>query len=190
MILFLPFLQMKSGHHQAAEALAAKIKERYPQESVEKIDILNYTFPRLERVVTATYLKWIHYSPASYHHFFEKQFHRQQYVFKPFEPFEKKMLQTLYALILVKKPQYIICTHSFPSRLVGLLKRQYGLTVPLINVYTDFFVDSVWEKQLADLHMVPSTECAVELMQDYGVQIPSNFSIWYSSASTYCKNNS
>lgn len=170
MILFLPFLQMKSGHHQAAEALAAKLEERYPEESIEKIDILHYTFPRLERVVTAAYLKWIHYSPASYNRFFEKQFHRQQYVFKPFEPFEKKMLHALYTLILAKNPHYIICTHSFPSRLVGLLKRQYGLEVPLINVYTDFFVDSVWEKQLATLHMVPSTECAVELMEDYKIQ--------------------
>ncbi len=170
MLLFLPFLQMKSGHHQAAEALKATMKESYPNEEMDTIDILHETFPRLEKVVTQTYLKWITFAPSSYSKFFEKQFHQTSFHFKPFDLFEKKMIEQLYRIIQQKKPTAIICTHSYPSRLVGILKAQGKITQPLMNCLTDFFVDTVWEKQYVDGFLVPSEACREELERTYAVE--------------------
>ncbi|MBM7698775.1 MGDG synthase family glycosyltransferase [Kurthia huakuii] len=169
MILILPFMQMQSGHHQVADAIAAHIKKQDPAQEVEKLDIFNYTFPRIEKMISRIYLAWIQKHPVSYSKFYAKQFNQQTYDFKPFSPWENLMEQTLERIILEKKPEAVICTHSFPSHAVGNLKVKGHISVPVINAYTDFFAGGVWAKAGIDLHLVPS--------KAVGEQLKTNFDI-------------
>ncbi|WP_083844883.1 MGDG synthase family glycosyltransferase [Kurthia senegalensis] len=69
-----------------------------------------------------------------------------------------------------KKPEAIICTHSFPSHAAGNLKVKGLIDVPVINAYTDFFVGGVWAKDGIDLHIVPSKTVGQFLQNEYGVE--------------------
>lgn len=160
-------MQMKSGHHQVADALEAHIHQQDPHVSVEKIDIFHHTLPRLERVVSKCYLTWIQQYPKSYSRFYKKNFNAKDYQVRLFQPFEYMMEQALEKIILEKQPEAIICTHSFPSHAASRLKQAGKIQVPIINAYTDFFTGGVWAKDCVDLHLAPSTHVAKHLKEQF-----------------------
>lgn len=162
-------MQMKSGHHQVADALEAHILQQDPHACVEKIDIFHHTWPRLERVVAKCYLTWIQQYPESYSRFYKKNFNAKDYQVRLFQPFEYMMQQALEEIILEKQPEAVICTHSFPSHAVSRLKLEGKIQVPIINAYTDFFAGGVWAKEGIDLHLTPSTHVAQLLKEQFQV---------------------
>jgi len=169
-ILFLPLLQMQSGHHQVAEALMDLLKNHTDDLTLKKIDLLSYTNKSLEKVITKGYLNWIRYSPDTYNLAYKSFFYvppTKKQSFKWYEPlFLKKMEQ----LIAEEKPDLLVCTHGFPSYLLSKLKMKGKCDIPIINVYTDFFINSVWGKEGIDLHFLPSQEIKERLSTKY--QIP------------------
>jgi processive 1,2-diacylglycerol beta-glucosyltransferase len=56
-ILFLPFLQIPSGHHQVANALIDGIVQLDPNIKCDKVDILAYSYGKIEKIVSRIYLK-------------------------------------------------------------------------------------------------------------------------------------
>ncbi|MCM3115281.1 glycosyltransferase [Neobacillus sp. MER 74] len=169
-ILFLPLLQMQSGHHQVAEALMDLFKHHTDDISLKKIDLLSYTNKSLEKVITKGYLNWIRYAPDTYNIAYKSFFYvppTKKQAFKWYQPlFLKKMEQ----LIAEEKPDLLVCTHGFPSYLLSKLKMKGKCDIPIINVYTDFFINSVWGKEGIDLHFLPSQEVKERLSTRY--QIP------------------
>jgi processive 1,2-diacylglycerol beta-glucosyltransferase len=123
---------------------------------VNKIDLLSYTSSTLEKVITKSYLKWIQYAPGTY-----------EWVYKHFaysgSPTKVKwyyhlFLSKMKQLLAEEQPDIIICTHGFPSLLLSHLKRKGRLQTPVVNVYTDFFINKVWGKQGIDAHFVPNQQ--------------------------------
>jgi UDP-N-acetylglucosamine:LPS N-acetylglucosamine transferase len=162
-ILFLPLLQMQSGHHQVAEALMDLLKNHTDDFTFKKIDLLSYTNKSLEKVITSGYLHWIRYAPETYNLAYKSFFYvppTKKNSFKWYEPlFLKKMEQ----LIAEEKPDLLVCTHGFPSYLLSKLKMKGKCDLPIINVYTDFFINSVWGREGIDLHLLPSQEVKAKL---------------------------
>ncbi len=162
-ILFLPLLQMQSGHHQVAEALMDLLKKHTDDFIFKKIDLLSYTNKSLEKVITNGYLNWIRYAPETYNLAYKSFFYvppTKKHSFKWYEPlFLKKMEQ----LIAEEKPDLLVCTHGFPSYLLSKLKMKGKCDLPIINVYTDFFINSVWGREGIDLHLLPSQEVKAKL---------------------------
>jgi processive 1,2-diacylglycerol beta-glucosyltransferase len=162
-ILFLPLLQMQSGHHQVAEALMDLLKNHTDDFTFKKIDLLSYTNKSLEKVITNGYLNWIRYAPETYNLAYKSFFYvppTKKHSFKWYEPlFLKKMEQ----LIAEEKPDLLVCTHGFPSYLLSKLKMKGKCDLPIINVYTDFFINSVWGREGIDLHLLPSQEVKAKL---------------------------
>ena len=66
-----------------------------------------------------------------------------------------------------EKPDLIVCTHGFPSHLLIQLKMKGKCHVPVINVYTDFFINSVWGREGIDAHFLPSQEVKDTLIRKY-----------------------
>ncbi len=168
--MFLPLLQMQSGHHQVAEALMDLLKNHTDDLTLKKIDLLSYTNKSLEKVITKGYLNWIRYAPDTYNLAYKSFFYvppTKKHSFKWYEPlFLKKMEQ----LIAEEKPDLLVCTHGFPSYLLSKLKMKGKCDIPIINVYTDFFINSVWGKEGIDLHFLPSQEIKERLGTKF--QIP------------------
>ncbi|GAC91784.1 UDP-N-acetylglucosamine:LPS N-acetylglucosamine transferase [Anoxybacillus flavithermus NBRC 109594] len=152
-ILVLPLFQMPSGHHQVADAIMYSLQHRFPNVSCEKLDFLSYCNEQVEKRVADFYLRWISLSPHSYEWMYQRWMKKfEQPAMEPWLLyFEKKMKR----LFQEKKPDLVICTHSFPSHVLQRLKQRGAITVPVINVYTDFFLSGIWGKTAIDYHFVP-----------------------------------
>ncbi|NNV07256.1 UDP-N-acetylglucosamine--LPS N-acetylglucosamine transferase [Geobacillus sp. C56-T2] len=170
-VLFLPLFQMNTGHHKVADTLIDFLQRQIPAVESKKIDFLSYCNELMEKMVSEAYLRWIRSHPGSYHRLYKTLMYQElsRFELMPFEPwlpyFESKMKK----MVEQERPDLIVCTHSFPSRILQRLKRKRALAVPVVNVYTDFFMNSVWGKRFIDYHFVPHQEAKWELMTTYGL---------------------
>ncbi|PLR75445.1 UDP-glucuronosyltransferase [Bacillus sp. V3-13] len=155
-VLLLPFLQISSGHHQVADAIAAYLKKADPFMQCKTVDLFHYTSKRLEKMTSALYLWAIKMLPD----FYSKIYIRNAYLNdKPDQSFlfyEKLFLKSMKKLLSEENPDIVICTHCLPSYLLNVLKNNGEFTGFVVNSYTDFFINTVWGIKNIDLHIVPS----------------------------------
>ncbi|MED4204936.1 MGDG synthase family glycosyltransferase [Neobacillus mesonae] len=168
-ILFLPFLQMRSGHHQVAEALMDLVKKQLKGITVKKVDLLSYANPQLEKMITSGYLKWIRYAPETYDLAYKKFFYASTENEQSFKWYHYFFLKKMEHLLIEEKPDLIVCTHGFPSYLLSQLKRKRKFDVLVLNVYTDFFINNVWGREEIDYHFLPSQDVKAELLKNYHI---------------------
>jgi processive 1,2-diacylglycerol beta-glucosyltransferase len=164
-VLFLPFLQIPSGHHQVAKALMDGICQLHPQIDCEKVDILAYSYGRVEKLVSSIYLKWIKSFPQFYNVLYrnavyKNNLHRE----KRYRLYELLFLAFMKKLVVDRKPDLIVCTHSLPAYMLNYLKEKESLKVPVVNVYTDYFIHEFWGVKNIDFHFVPNTQIKSYLM--------------------------
>ncbi|WP_221565425.1 glycosyltransferase [Alkalihalobacillus sp. TS-13] len=153
-ILILPLLQFPSGHHQTADAISAYLKEIDPSITIKKVDIFSYTSPLAEQLTSYFYLTAIKKLPSFYSRIYRNNACRKEVQRLSF--YEIIFLKSIKKLINQENPDLIICTHCLPSSLISLLKKEEQLSVPVINVYTDYFINSIWGLDQIDLHLAPS----------------------------------
>ncbi|MRX72073.1 hypothetical protein GJU40_07795 [Bacillus lacus] len=165
-ILFLPLFHMQSGHHKSSDVLMAAFEKEYPQATCEKVEFLSYCSPLMESAVSQGYVSFIKAVPKGYSKFYKQFFKQESLLLKLF--YEMLFIEKMEQLLQRKKPDIIVCTHSFPSFLVDKLKKNGLCNVPVVNVYTDFFVNSLWGAESADFHLAPSTECR-DLLASKGI---------------------
>ncbi|MGM9967542.1 MGDG synthase family glycosyltransferase [uncultured Rummeliibacillus sp.] len=163
-ILFLPLLRMQSGHHQVADAIMDMIKIRDENITLKKVDIISYSNKTLEKLISKNYLNWIKIAPKSYDFIYQKRFFSSNRPKQILKFYERYFLRKMYALISEEKPDLIVCTHGFPSYLISKLKRMGRCNIPVINAYTDFFINNFWAKEGIELHFVPSKEVKENLI--------------------------
>lgn len=165
-ILVLPLFQMPSGHHQVADALIYSLQHRFPEVYCEKIDFLSYCSEQIERRVADFYIRWISVSPHSYEWMYRRwmknlnnrRWSRGCFILKKDEAPSPR-----------KKPDLIICTHSFPSHVLQRLKQKGAVKVPVVNVYTDFFLSGIWGKTAIDYHFVPHEEAKQSICSTFRI---------------------
>lgn len=155
-VLFLPFLQIPSGHHQVANALIDGITQIHPQIKCEKIDILEYSYGKVESLVSKIYLKWIQAFPKMYNSIYQFSVYKNIDKNKRYRLFEILFLYFMNRIIMEKKPDLVVCTHALPSYMLNYLKKKNRLKAPVINVYTDYFIHRFWGVEHIDFHFVPS----------------------------------
>lgn len=170
-ILLLPLFTFPTGHSKVSETIKEQITEKYPQAEIREIDLLSYSHPQLEQFVAKFYLQWIRFAPKLYGKIYQVWMGGNKLVSSFQLPFwlqyyfERKMLK----LIQIEKPDLIFCTHSFASHIVANVKRKQRLHIPIINVYTDLFINGVWNIEQADYHFVPTIEAKRQLMNTYSM---------------------
>ncbi|MDQ0220221.1 UDP-glucuronosyltransferase [Peribacillus cavernae] len=157
-ILFLPFLQIPSGHHQVARALLEGIQKSQPNIICESVDILSYSYGKAESIVSNVYLKWIHSFPGLYSLIYSNTVYKNVNKQKHYRIFELLFLPFIKKLLKQKTPTLIVCTHALPSYMLNCLKEKKELTIPVINVYTDYFIHQLWGIEHIDYHFVSSQE--------------------------------
>ncbi|PLR83535.1 galactosyldiacylglycerol synthase [Bacillus canaveralius] len=153
-ILFLPLFKMESGHHKVSSALIDSFTEEYPSIQCKKVDLLSFMSPALEKGISHLYLNWIKKAPAFYSRFYKGFFSQNSKLIQ--RVYESFCLEKMEELLLREEPDLIVCTHSFSSFLVGKLKKYGVISTPVINIYTDFFINSLWDLNETDWHLVPS----------------------------------
>ncbi|NQD64497.1 UDP-N-acetylglucosamine--LPS N-acetylglucosamine transferase [Bacillus haikouensis] len=174
-IILLSMFSVPTGHVKVAEVLQENIKSSHPDAEVKIIDFLSFSNQFLENAVSGFYMKWIKAYPESYKSFYSQLMMSDDYtgVLKSLSMCSVYFEMKLKKLVEEEKPSHIICTHSFPSRIIGRLKKKSPVFDPAtFNVYTDFFINGVWDKENIDFHLVPSKETKQELINEY--TIPSD----------------
>ncbi len=155
-ILILPFLQIPTGHHQVADAISAYLKEIDDSVKIKKVDIFHYTSRLAEQVTSNLYLKVIKMIPSFYSWLYRHNAYRNYVADNRYLFYELVFLKSIKKLINHENPDIIICTHCLPSYLLSLLKKHEHLSIPVINAYTDYFINTLWGIGHIDLHLVPS----------------------------------
>ncbi|WP_017152040.1 MGDG synthase family glycosyltransferase [Bacillus bingmayongensis] len=155
-ILFLPFLQIPSGHHQVANALMEEIQKDQLNTKCDQVEILSYSYGRIEVLVSNIYLKWIKAFPDFYNWIYKTAVYKNVEKNKRYRLYELLFITFMRRLIREKQPDLIICTHALPSYILNYLKEKGELKTPVINVYTDYFIHSCWGVEHIDFHFVPS----------------------------------
>lgn len=165
-ILFFPLLRMPSGHHQVADTIAEYIESYAEGIECKKIDLLSEWNPLVESIVTKTYLEWIHYMPETYAWVY-KQMACKSKTNRSYKYYEFLFLRKMRTILVEENPDLIICTHGFPSYILNQLKNNKECDIPVINVYTDFFINDVWGKSDIDYHFVPTEAAKKELVKKH-----------------------
>lgn len=170
-VLLLPLFTFPTGHSKVSESMSAWMKKKYPHASISERDLLSYCHPTLEKWIAAFYLRWIHLFPHSYGYIYRQAMGKQKKKKRRLyhRLFTTYFIKKMYALIQEEKPDIIICTHSFASKIVALTKTTYPLDVITINVYTDLFINGVWNIDQTDYHFVPTTEARTFIQSNYSV---------------------
>jgi len=168
-ILFLPFLKVSTGHHVVAEALIRSLEKRIHNIDCKMIDFFSYADKLLEKAFRVTYLKWIDHSPETFEWLYRNFVYPSGSIKKHFDWYERKFLDKMKNLIKIEQPDLIVCTQAFPSFLISRL-RHYGVNTPIvINVYTDFFINSLWGIHGIDYHFVPDYSIKKQLENNYNI---------------------
>ncbi|MBM4762835.1 glycosyltransferase [Bacillus sp. B15-48] len=168
-VLFLPFLQIPSGHHQAANAILNGLKQNQPNVKCEVVDILAYSYGKIETLVSKIYLGWIQLLPGLYNFIYQHSVYKNIDSTKRYRLYEVLFLYFMRRLINEKQPDLIICTHALPSYMLNHLKQCGTLNIPVVNVYTDYFINQIWGVDMIDFHFVPSVRMQ-RFLQEKGVQ--------------------
>ncbi|SET55335.1 UDP-N-acetylglucosamine:LPS N-acetylglucosamine transferase [Salinibacillus kushneri] len=168
-VLFLPFLQISSGHHQVADSLIDGLMELDSTIECHKVDILHYGYGKLEQLISTIYLKWIDHFPQTYSWIYRKIVCENQYQDKRYRHYEWLFTHVMESILEEEQPDIIVCTHALPSYLLSQLKERKGIQTPVVNVYTDYFIHQLWGKNNIDFHFVPSLKMK-EFLLDKGVK--------------------
>jgi processive 1,2-diacylglycerol beta-glucosyltransferase len=155
-ILFLPFLQIPSGHHQAANALIDGMMQIAPDIKCENVEILSYSYGKIEKIISHIYLKWIHAFPTLYHSIYKNSVYKNIEENKRYRMYEWLFMSFMKKLLEEKQPDLIVCTHALPAYMLNYMKKRNDIKIPVINVYTDYFIHRFWGLDHIDFHFVPS----------------------------------
>jgi processive 1,2-diacylglycerol beta-glucosyltransferase len=154
-VLLLPFLRISSGHHQTADSVIAVLQAIDRAIDFHKVDLLSYSYGKMESIVSSSYLKWIHLAPSTYNWLYQKSAYINNKPSKRYRTYELLFLHWMKMLIQEQKPDLIICTHALPSYILSCLKERETVPTPVVNIYTDFFVNRIWGSEAIDYHFVP-----------------------------------
>ncbi len=163
-VLFLPFLQIPSGHHQVVDALREDLKINHSGLVFDKIDVLHYGYGKLEALVSGIYLKWIHHFPSTYSWLYKSSVYSGSSKNKNYKLYELLFIHYIKKIMLEAKPDIVVCSHALPSYMLNLLKKRGFTSVPIVNVYTDFFVHSFWGTNHIDYHFVSNRNMKNDLI--------------------------
>jgi UDP-N-acetylglucosamine:LPS N-acetylglucosamine transferase len=137
-----------AGHDGAADELARRLRERGFR--VANVDLLEVFPCRLGWVMNGMYHGLMNRAPWAYGALFAVTSR-----FRTATPVTRAMLRPFRGRlrrILPPDTQAVVSTYPYASQLLGSLRRQGHLTVPVITYLTDFSVHPAWVAPGVDVH--------------------------------------
>lgn len=151
-----------SGHTQAARAIAAGLRLRYPQLVVDIVDFMAEDHSYFNTLIKEAYLKMVEFTPNMYD-FLYRRTHHAQPGDKVHNLLAKVMKRSMLKLIRRYRPDMLVCTHPFPCGAAAYLKRTGLPDLYLAGVITDFAVHGLWVYREVDSYFVATSSLQSEL---------------------------
>jgi UDP-N-acetylglucosamine:LPS N-acetylglucosamine transferase len=129
---------MGAGHQGAAAELARRLSVRGSEPVV--VDFLD-AFPRPLAVAWERFYRYqLRYAPDSYEKSYQL-FYRHPALWEPFVSFERALAgRRVMGWVRRYEPEVIVSTYSFATLVLGRLRAEGALRVPVANYLTDFGV--------------------------------------------------
>ncbi|WP_249872323.1 MGDG synthase family glycosyltransferase [Oceanobacillus saliphilus] len=164
-ILFMPFLQIPSGHHHVADCIQDQLHQSAGEFDCVKVELLSFSFGTIEKLVSSFYLYWIQRFPTIYSQVYKRVVVKKEKPKKNYFLYEVLFLKQVQRILEQTKPDLVICTHSLPSYLLSSLKKRDSWSGTVINVYTDYFINELWGMDEINYHFIPSMDVKNQLLE-------------------------
>lgn len=129
---------MGAGHEGAAAELARRLSERGHAPVI--VDFLDAFPGPLAQLWERFYRLQLKYAPNSYESSYQL-FYRHPRLWEPFVSFERRLAgRKVLAWVGEHAPDVVVSTYSFATLVLGRLRQEGALNVPVVNFLTDFGV--------------------------------------------------
>ena len=157
-----------AGHVQAAAALEEAWRSLRPKDSIQRVDVLEFTPKLYRKVYIEGYVKLVEHAPELWALVFKKtdnptlarKLVRLRRAVARFT--NNKFLRRLRQF----KPDVVLCTHYMPVEVLGRLKADSNAApAPMVvSVVTDFEAHALWMEPTVDLYCVAAEETKARLV--------------------------
>lgn len=153
---------------QAAAALEEAWRSLRPRDTVQKLDVLDFT-PKLYRTFyVESYLKIIEHAPELWAHVFKKT-DNPELVRKLTRG--RRMLAQITTAKFARRieewaPEVVLCTHYLPLEIMGRVVRDNGTqgSTFIVSTVTDFEAHALWMEAAVELYCVAAEETKARLV--------------------------
>ncbi|WML36577.1 glycosyltransferase [Clostridium sp. OS1-26] len=152
------------GHGHAAGAIKDYIKLNDSSSDVKIVDTLKYINPIIDKVVIGSYLKTIKITPSLYGKLYSHSEEDYGLATTISSKFIEIMAYKLLPLLDEYNPDVLICTHSFSTEMVSVMKSKYKVVIPAISVITDYYSHSSWLHSHIDAYVVSNCDMVEDIV--------------------------
>ncbi|HHZ17419.1 MAG TPA: glycosyltransferase [Peptococcaceae bacterium] len=154
-----------AGHDSVAHAVAERLTVEAPGSEVKIIDTFRYINSILNKVVVGSYMETIRLTPKVWGYLYDQAEGGEKLV--DISRISAKILSPkMEQLINEFNPQVIICSHAFPTGMLGAMKQKGRIKVPLASAVTDYHIHPIWISPGVDLYFIPSPDLDYALLQE------------------------
>jgi processive 1,2-diacylglycerol beta-glucosyltransferase len=157
-----------AGHLQAAAALEEAWRTLRPRDTVQKLDVLDFTPKFYRAFYVESYLKIIEHAPELWAHVFKKT-DNPELVRKLSRG--RRMLAQITTAKFARRieewaPEVVLCTHYLPLEIMGRVVRENGTedSTFIVSTVTDFEAHALWMEASVDLYCVAAEETKARLV--------------------------
>jgi processive 1,2-diacylglycerol beta-glucosyltransferase len=162
-----------AGHIRVAQGIAAAIREVQPSMPVMIADVADYMRSLVRFTHVTAYLWILKHAPSAWDRI--DRYQKQQPHTSP-EWFYRRGCQRLFELARRVRPRAIVATEVGCCEIAALIKRDLGLTAPLVAVNDDYDADRAWVQPEVDRYCFITKELGEELIS-HGAP-PERIAIW------------
>jgi processive 1,2-diacylglycerol beta-glucosyltransferase len=162
-----------AGHIRVAQGIAAAIREVEPSMPLMIADVADYMKAFVRFTHVTAYLWILKHAPSAWDRI--DRYQKQQPHTSP-EWFYRRGCQPLFELASRVRPRAIVATEVGCCEIAALMKRDLGLTAPLIAVNDDYDADRAWVQPEVDLYCFITSQLGEELISQGAP--PERIAIW------------
>jgi processive 1,2-diacylglycerol beta-glucosyltransferase len=157
-----------AGHLQAAAALEEAWLSLRPKDTVERLDVLEFTPKLYRKMYVDGYVKLVAHAPELWGMVFKKT--DNPTLARKLVRFRRALAKwtTLKFIRRLKqfKPDVVLCTHYMPVEILGRLQADRKLSPsPLTaTIVTDFEAHALWMEPVVDIYCVAAEETRTRLL--------------------------
>lgn len=139
------------GHYSTALSLKQEIEREVENVEIQIVDIVDYIAPKLNGVVYSGFNIMVRRASKIYNFFYKNT---TDLDFSMKMPFSDVFVEKVEGLIYNNKPDIILSTLPFCSRVVSQFKTRTGSNIPLITCITDISIHNEWINPETNLYLV------------------------------------
>ncbi len=153
---------------QAAAALEEAWRGLRPRDTVERLDVLDFTSKLYRKFYVESYVKMVEHAPELWAHVFKRT--DNPALVRKLTRFRRALGQLTTSKFakhfLTFKPDVILCTHYMPLEIVGrvMADEQSQDRHFMVSTVTDFEAHALWMEAAVDLYCVAAEETKARLV--------------------------